>query len=340
MFKIQNRRYLGNKFKLLNFIKETINNECGNFETFFDVFAGTGSVSSAFVDKKLILNDILYSNHIMHIAWFKNEDYDFNKIDDIIQNYNSMIVNIENYVSQNFSDTFFSNKVCKKIGFIREDIEDKYKNNELNEKERAILITSLLYSMDKIAATCGHYDAYRKNADLPQDIILEMLDIESNLSNKNEFYNCDSNTIAADIVCDVAYLDPPYNSRQYGDAYHLLENIARWEKPNVEGVARKMNRDNIKSEYCRSNATNAFEDIVQKLNCKYIVLSYNNTGTSANDRSNAKISDEDILRILRKKGTVKIFSQKHNAFTTGKSSNINNAERLFICKVFKEGKQN
>ena len=26
------------------------------------------------------------------------------------------------------------------------------------------LITSLLYAMDKIAKTCGHYDAYRKGA--------------------------------------------------------------------------------------------------------------------------------------------------------------------------------
>ena len=35
-------------------------------------------------------------------------------------------------------------------------------------------------------------------------------------------------------------IDPPYNSRQYCDAYHLLENVARWEKPDVYGVAKKM----------------------------------------------------------------------------------------------------
>ncbi|MDR2589659.1 MAG: DNA adenine methylase [Oscillospiraceae bacterium] len=44
-------------------------------------------------------------------------------------------------------------------------------------------------------------------------------------------------------------MDPPYNSRQYCDAYHLLENIARWEKPEVSGVARKMDRTNLKSDY-------------------------------------------------------------------------------------------
>ena len=36
--------------------------------------------------------------------------------------------------------------------------------------------------------------------------------------------------------------------------YHLLENVARWEKPEVEGVARKMDRTALKSDYCTSNA--------------------------------------------------------------------------------------
>lgn len=49
-----------------------------------------------------------------------------------------------------------------KIGYIREDIESLYENDRINQRERAILITSLLYAMDKIANTCGHYDAYRK----------------------------------------------------------------------------------------------------------------------------------------------------------------------------------
>ena len=74
-------------------------------------------------------------------------------------------------------------------------------------------------------------------------------------------------------------------------------------------------------------------NLVKNLNCKYIVLSYNNTGNSANDRSNARMNDEDIMRILSSKGKVKVFSQKHKAFTTGKSENVRNEERLFVCEV-------
>ena len=52
--KINNRRYLGNKYRLLPFITDVISRECGEFESFADVFAGTGAVSSAYIDKKLI----------------------------------------------------------------------------------------------------------------------------------------------------------------------------------------------------------------------------------------------------------------------------------------------
>lgn len=335
---IHNRRYLGNKTKLLPFIKEIINQECGEFNSLFDAFSGTGAVASAFLDKKIITNDILYSNYISHIAWFKNEKYNKKNIDKIIEEYNKLSANdiTDNYMSENFANTYFNENVCKKIGYIREDIEIKYNNNEINDKERAILITSLLYAMDRIANTCGHYDAWRKGVEFTDNFVLQPLEVFEKTSKKNEFFNMDVNELADSVECDIAYLDPPYNSRQYCDAYHLLENVAKWEKPVVEGVARKMNRDNIKSEYCKKTAVEAFEDLVQKLNCKYIVLSYNNTGDSADSRSNAKITDADIIRILEEKGTVKVFSQSYKAFSTGKSDLSGNEERLFVCKVFEK----
>lgn len=49
----------------------------------------------------------------------------------------------------------------------------------------------------------------------------------------------DSNLLVKNIEADIVYIDPPYTSRQYGDAYHLLENIIRWEKPEVTGIAKK-----------------------------------------------------------------------------------------------------
>ena len=190
--------------------------------------------------------------------------------------------------------------------------------------------------MDKIAKTCGHYDAYRKGADFDAslELFVPLAEVHNNAENK--CYNKDANELVKEIHADLVYIDPPYNSRQYCDAYHLLENVARWEKPDVFGVAKKMNRDKIKSKYCTQRATEAFEDLIKNINAKYILFSYNNMATKGNGRSNAKIADEDIMRILQSKGTVKVFSENYKAFSAGKSNIANNAERLFLCTCFSE----
>ena len=332
--KINNRRYLGNKYKLLDFIKSTIASECQGINTVADIFAGTGSVASAFTDKKLITNDILYFNYICHVAWFGSQKYNEPKIEALVCYYNLAQPQEENYMSENFSDTFFSAVDCRKIGFIREDIEKRYNAGEINARERAILITSLLYAMDKIANTCGHYDAYIKGATFEKHLELT-LPLASNENNKNnQCYNEDANRLVERIEADLVYIDPPYNSRQYCDAYHLLENVARWEKPAVTGVALKMDRSKLKSDYCTSSAAKAFEDLVSKIKAKYILLSYNNMAEKGNGRSNAKISDDDIMRILSRKGKVKVFSEKYKAFSAGKSDIKDNEERLFLCECY------
>ncbi len=331
---INNRRYLGNKYKLLPFIKKVVNENCSNINVVADIFAGTGAVASAFTDKKIITNDLMYSNYICHIAWFSNQSFSKNKIIYYISKYNKCNVKEENYMTENFSDTFFSKEDCKKIGFIREDIENQYRKGDINFKERAILITALLYAMDKIANTCGHYDAYRKGIILENKLELFVPVPKTDLNENNICYNTDANKLVKNIEADLVYIDPPYNSRQYCDAYHLLENVAKWEKPKVFGVAKKMDRESLKSDYCTVKATKAFEDLIKNIKSKYILLSYNNMSEKGNNRSNAKINDEDIMRILKNKGNVKIFSKKYKSFTSGKSNIQQNEERLFLCECF------
>ena len=153
------------------------------------------------------------------------------------------------------------------------------------------------------------------------------------MNNNNEIYKMDSNELAKKIKCDLVYIDPPYNSRQYCDAYHLLENVALWEKPDVFGVARKMDRSSLKSKYCENSAPRVFERLIKDLNCKYIIVSYNNMGLKGVGRSQAKISDIDIVRSLEQKGEVVIYETEFNQFTTGKSNIQDHKERLFVCKV-------
>ena len=65
-YQLHNRRYIGNKQKLLDWIfsiiKENIKDNCQEIKTFTDLFAGTGVVSNMAVNKyeKIIINDFLY----------------------------------------------------------------------------------------------------------------------------------------------------------------------------------------------------------------------------------------------------------------------------------------
>ena len=332
--KINNRRYLGNKYRLLPFIRDVVDSNCPNVNIVADIFAGTGAVASAFLDRQIITNDTMYSNYICHIAWFSSDKYDEKKIEKYIKYYNSLDIKEDNYMSINFADTYFSASDCRKIGFIREHIETEFIKKKINERERAILITALLYGMDKIANTCGHYDAYRKGSTFDKSLVLSVPAPDTDNNTANQFYNEDANELVKRIEADLVYIDPPYNSRQYCDAYHLMENVARWEKPKVFGVAKKMDRSNLKSRYCTLEAAVAFEELVSNIHAKYILLSYNNMADKGNGRSNAKISDDDIFRILRAKGEVTVFSTEYKAFTTGKSDIKDNEERLFLCKCY------
>ena len=327
---ISNRRYLGSKFRLLSEIRDIIDNYCTDVKSFADLFAGTGSVASVFSDKHLIVNDILYSNYICYVAWFSGEAYDEEKLERQIQLYNSAVVTQENYMSNEFADTYFSRENCRKIGHIRADIEAQFSQGMITFRERALLIMSLLYAMDRIANTVGHYDAYRKGVEFTKELEMRLpIPPQTNLD--NEFYQEDANELAKHIVADVVFLDPPYNSRQYSDAYHLLENVARWQQPPVKGVARKMDCTQLKSEYCSRQAENAFDELIRRVRARYIVLTYNNMEKKGNNRSNAKLSDEAILATLNRKGKVQIFQVAHKAFSTGKSDRNDNVERIFLC---------
>jgi adenine-specific DNA-methyltransferase len=329
-FNIQNRRYLGNKFKLLNSIKDLVKKKCGDYSSFIDLFSGTGVVANSFnSDKvKIITNDLLYSNYVIAKSFFETTKSPVGILKKI-ENLNSINTDKANYFSKNFGNKYFTRDNAIKIGAIREKIE----KISTNANEKFILITSLIYAADRIANTVGHYDAYRENLDTRGKLALQVPNMDYSKNKNNKVYCMDSNILANEIKGDVVYIDPPYNSRQYSDTYHLLDNLALWKKPEVFGKAKKMDRSHIKSKYCSKDAVLEFQDLITKLNTKHIIVSYNNTENTKHGRSNAKISFNQIKNILMKKGKTEINQIDFKAFTTGKSKTDNHKEILFYCKV-------
>ena len=333
MYDIWNRRYTGSKYKLADWISGLISENCSG-NSFCDIFAGTGIISYKMIDKvnEIYINDFLYSNYLIYKAFFFQDKYDINKMEEYRAKYSALNASEldDNYISDNFGGKFFSENDAKLIGSIREAIEAE--RGKLSEKEFSILLASLLYSADKCANTVGHYDAYIKGHDIVDSFSFGLISPYKSDKSNIHISREDANTFAKKLKCDIVYIDPPYNSRQYSRFYHVLENITCWKKPLLYGVALKPEPENM-SEYCRSNANVFFKDLVDSLNCKYIVVSYNNTYDSKSSSSKNKMTLEDIETILESRGIVKRFETAHNYFNAGKTDFNDHKELIFIVKV-------
>ena len=332
-FGIQNRRYMGNKYRLLPFIKRIIQECTGGFSSFCDLFAGTGVVGHAFNsrDIQIIANDNLVSNYYPLCTFLEYDDRRIGELRDKVRYLNGLESGRDNYFSTAYGGTFYTKKTARKIGTIRNAI----KRIAEDPSEERMLVSSLLYAIDRIANTVGHYDAYRTPLDRSEPVILKLPRlVEPGVNDNNTVLNKDANIVVHEVESDVLYLDPPYNSRHYCDAYHLLENVATWRKPKTFGKAQKMDRAALKSRYCMRDAAEAFADLIMHSKSRHIFLSYNNTTNTRNQRSNARLDDKSIMRILKRKGKTAVFETSYREFTAGKSSSRSeHTERLFYCKV-------
>lgn len=339
MLEINNRRYIGCKTKLLEKIYAAVEElGYGSDKTIADVFAGTGVVANCFANHgyKTILNDNLYSNIVAYEAWLGKGKFDREKIKRYLSYFNSINPNElkDNYFSSIYGDKYFSINDAKKIGFIRDYLEEHKK--ELSRREYFIILTSLMYCTDKIANTVGHFESFLNKKPKEKGVALTELHINDAIV-PADIYEMDANEFVKGIKCDVAYVDPPYNARQYVNFYHVLENLARWNKPTeFEGNSMKFKRKELKSNYCRANkATKLFEDLIENLNCKLIVVSYNNTYVANSISSINTISEDDLKRILSNKGRLTIKELEHKFFNAGKTDFKNHKEFLYICEVGK-----
>ena len=331
-FDIHNRRYTGSKFKLISWIKENIQTK--KYSSFLDIFAGTGTVSASVIEDfdKIIINDFLFSNYIIYQGFFGKGKYSKSKIDNFISSFNNTISNTkENYFSKSFGGKYFSKNDAFIIGHIREQIENN--KDTFTSKEYAILLSSLIYSTDKIANTVGHFDAYRKNIKLSDRF--KYLPINPIKHNKNiKIYQNDANLLIKSTPVDVLYLDPPYNSRQYSRFYHVLENLSSWQKPKLFGTARKPEASSdTTSTYCKTAAYQKLKELIESADARVIVLSYNNTYDSKSSSSKNKISLNQIKSIMRNKGKTKVLEKKYANFNAGKTNFNDHREYLFITEV-------
>ena len=335
LFSLESRRYIGCKTKLVDWIFNLIDEHTHDVHSFCDIFAGTGVVAHRALQKyeRVVVNDFLHSNNVMYRAFFAPTEWSKEKVHAIIEEFNAINPNKvrENYFSKNYGGKYFYHNTAKLVGSIRERL--KVIRPQLTDKEYAILLASLIYSIDRHANTMGHFDAYHHKAPVAHRFQMRMIDVGS--FEGVEIHQEDSNLLARQLNVDLTYLDPPYNSRQYSRFYHVYENLVQWKKPQLYGTALKPKEENM-SDYCRSSAFNAFTDLVSHIGGRYLVVSYNNTYHSKSSSSENKIKLEQIEVVLNKCGNTQVFNHEFKAFNSGKTEFDDHREYLFITEIDNE----
>ncbi|PZD79098.1 DNA adenine methylase [Mesonia sp. K7] len=315
--------YIGSKNKLSGWIKNNITQTITtplSEVVFCDLFAGTGIVGRTFKPevKQVIANDVELYSYVLLKNYIGNH-LPIAKAAFFIEKLNSLS-DKKGFIAENYGENgqanrlYFSEENAQKIDACRQTIATWKKKGEISENEYYFLLASLLESADKVANTASVYGAFlkklKKSAEKP--IVIEPANFEIT-KNEHQVFNQDSNQLIQKIEGDVLYLDPPYNARQYGANYHLLNTIAEYDNFIPKGKTGL--RNYYKSAYCqKGKVAEELEELIKNAQFKYIFLSYNNEGL---------LSVAQIRAIFEKFGKYQLETKKYQRFKADKTNNRN-----------------
>lgn len=314
--------YIGSKYKLLDFIKQGIYSVVGqdlSDKVFCDLFAGTGIVGRTFKKevKQVISNDIEYYSFVLNKNYIENHkplDYlpyilELNSL----EGKNGFI--FEEYSENGIAGRqYFKENNGKLIDAIRQKIEEWKNQKEISDNLYYFLLASLLESADKVANTASVYGAFLKHIkkSAQKNLLIEPAIFVEN-DNIHKVFNEDSNELIKKTQGDILYLDPPYNAREYGANYHLLNTIAKYDNFTPRGKTGL--REYKKSKFCKKNkVSEAFENLIKNAQFNYIFLSYNNEGL---------MSEGEIRKIMKKYGKYDSITTDYTRFRADKEENRN-----------------
>ncbi len=314
--------YIGSKHKLSHFIKQSVYSVVGNDlseKVFCDLFAGTGIIGRNFKTevKQVISNDIEYYSFVLNRNYIENHHkFEFKHFLDIL----NKIEGVKGFIFEEYSENgkaqrqYFSENNGKKIDAVRKKIETWKTEKYITDNQYYFLLASLLESADKVANTASVYGAYLKKIkkSAQKEMLIEPAVFTIN-DNEHKVFNSNSNELIKKISGDILYLDPPYNARQYGANYHLLNTIAKYD--NFVPRGKTGLRTYEKSNFCSKNIVlKYFEDLIKNAHFNYIFLSYNNEGL---------MSEQEIRTILSKYGKYDLVTTDYQRFKADKEENRN-----------------
>lgn len=352
-------RFIGNKTRLLTYIHEILKSHDALVgDRFFDFFSGTASVGRYFKEHgyHVTSSDILYFSYVLQEAYIGNTgEPDFSKLlkslpaversalfmsdYDVVLEHLNGLKGVEGFIYKNYTEEgtkdseqvrkFFKGSNGKKIDAIRQTIEKWHNDKLISKHAYYVLLATVVESVPFYANISGVYAAFLKGYDPRsiKDLKLRPIDLSS-IGRIGKSYCRNSMEILDKIDTDVLYLDPPYNARQYAPNYHLLETIARYDSPEIKGVAGIRPYVEQKSEFCNAKtALIALDRIAAQAKYKVLVLSYNSEGI---------MPRQDILKTLSKYGVVNLYEVDYRRFKSNSNGDAKHKshiqEQLYVLK--------
>lgn len=316
--------YIGSKLSLLPFIERVVTETYDDdlhHAVFCDLFAGTGIVGRHFkpLVGQVISNDLEYYSYVLNRNYIGNHT-PIEGVEAYFQELDHIPLRSDGFIFDQYSEggsadrLYFSEHNGKKIDAIRSQIEDWRLKKQISSDLFYHLLASLLESADKVANTASVYGAFLKKLKKSAQATIHLTPATYSI-NDVEHVVCqrDANELIREIHGDILYLDPPYNARQYGANYHLLNTIAEYKpfEPKGKTGLPKYNR----SLYCKSKTVNEqLEDLIRHADFRYIYLSYNNEGL---------MSISDVEEIFSRYGEYSLYQSDYKRFRADKEENRN-----------------
>ncbi|WP_027000992.1 DNA adenine methylase [Eisenibacter elegans] len=311
--------YIGSKRKLSDFITGNIASVTGGFagKHFAELFGGTYVISRAVkpLVAELTVNDIEPYSYILAQNYIGNSAplaYEAS-----LAQLNALSL-VEGFIYQHYcmgsgsGRQYFSNANGQRIDAVRQQIEQWRQTAFIDEAMYYFLLASLLESADKVANTASVYGAFLKHLkrSAQQELVVKPAHFESSAAAVHIF-NEDANSLIRRIEGDILYLDPPYNARQYGANYHLLNTITLYDRFEPKGKTGL--RHYPKSAYCRKPlVAEAFEELIAAAQFRYIFVSYNNEGL---------LPAAQLRSLMSRYGRYDLFTQTYERFKADRDSN-------------------
>jgi adenine-specific DNA-methyltransferase len=298
--KTEGIKYAGSKLRLLPSIFEMVNG-LSDVESVLDGFSGSTRVSQAFakLGYSTTSNDISAWSEVFatcYLASNKSNVYYQEQID-----YLNNLQGVDGWFTENYGGAAdeikkpFQIKNTRKLDAVRDEID----RMNLPWEDKCVLLTSLIYALDKVDNTLGHYVAYLSDwsARSFNDLKLKLPN-RFMLSGENKVIRDDIFNTVANNQYDLVYFDPPYGSNnekmppsrvRYAAYYHLWTTIIQHDKPQLFGKAsrRADSRDDqscsVFEEFRRNKAGDfmameALRRLVDETNTHYLLLSYSSGG--------------------------------------------------------------